>query len=331
MKNPKHILLVKNRAMGDAIMGLSTLQYLRQLYPQSMISYAVPAWIAPLFNNVECAADQIIALELKNFSKSAKLLYQLLMTDIDYIHECHLSGSSYKFFKLFSLLKRIPYSFHNHHLKISSVFDQGKTKPLIQRDLDGVYTFLNQNQKAPPRYLDFEPKIEVKNYKNTNRKIILGIVATRETKMWPLPFYNELATIIFREFDQVEIIVPLSSSTFDQSLKKYFTVPVTFLETSLDQLPLKLAGSQLYIGNDTGLKHLCISLAIPSYTLFGPEPPLEWHPYNKEKHRYYFREPLPCRTVKHHYCPLTTCDSMICLNQFGPESVWSEAKLLISL
>jgi heptosyltransferase II len=330
MKNPKHILLVKNRAMGDAIMGISALQYLRQLYPESKISYAVPSWIAPLFENVGSAADEIIPLDLKSLSKSSKLFFQLLSSDIDYIHECHLSGSSYKFFRALSLLKRIPYSFHNHHLKKGKVIDQGITKALIQRDLDGLYTFLGNNFPQP-HFENFEPRLKSKLGSATRKQIVFGVVATRETKMWPIEFYNKLAGMIYDDLGDIEILIPLSTSDFDQSLKKFFTTSVTFVETSLNNLPEILAGSLLYIGNDTGLKHLCVALEIPTYTLFGPEPPLEWHPYAVKKHRYYFRHPLSCRTEKYHYCPLSTCTSMICLNQFEAKDAWGEAKALVSL
>ncbi len=329
MKNPKHILLVKNRAMGDAIMGLSTLQYLKELYPDCKISYAIPSWIIPLFKHSTIAADHLFALDLISFRKASASFYELLRSDVDYIHECHLGGRSFKFFKTLSFLKNIPYSYHNHHLSSGPVIDQGKTKALIQRDLDGVFTFLGQGANRP-NYLDYEPKMTMPRVNGQRKKIILGIVATRETKMWPTNFYNDLAGILNQELPDFDILVPLSSSVIDQSLKKFFTYRVRFIEKSLQDLPQELNGASLYVGNDTGLKHLCIALGIPSYTLFGPEPPLEWHPYDCDRHRFYFREPLPCRTQKYHYCPLTTCDSMICLNQFKANDVWNEIKSLIA-
>ena len=62
---------------------------------------------------------------------------------------------------------------------------------------------------------------------------------------------------------------------------------VEFLKSSLSNLNEHLAGSVCYIGNDTGLKHICIALGVKTFTFFGPEPPLEWHPYDKVKHPYY--------------------------------------------
>ncbi|MFN8371029.1 MAG: hypothetical protein U0T83_10460, partial [Bacteriovoracaceae bacterium] len=56
-------------------------------------------------------------------------------------------------------------------------------------------------------------------------------------------------------------------------------------------------------------------------TFFGPEEPKEWHPYDVKKHPYFFIDKLECRTQISHYCPLNTCDSMICLNQITPALV----------
>ena len=115
----------------------------------------------------------------------------------------------------------------------------------------------------------------------------------------------------------------------DQELKRKFNSlgvvgNVQFCEVSLAQLPREIATAQLYIGNDTGIKHLSIALGLKSISFFGPEPPEEWHPYDKSEHPFFYIDPLDCRTEKAHFCGLSTCESMICLNQFTPDSVYQE-------
>jgi ADP-heptose:LPS heptosyltransferase len=39
---------------------------------------------------------------------------------------------------------------------------------------------------------------------------------------------------------------------------------------------------RLFIGNDSGLRHMAAALGIKTLTLFGPENPVEWHPYKEE-------------------------------------------------
>ena len=86
-----------------------------------------------------------------------------------------------------------------------------------------------------------------------------------------------------------------------------------------------MAEANVYIGNDTGLKHLAIALGLKTYTFFGPEPPNEWHPYDQNSHPFFYIEDLECRTQNAHYCGLSECNSMICMD-FKIESVYERVK-----
>lgn len=335
--SPKIILLVKNRALGDSIMGLSTVSYLRSLYPESKIVYGVPEWVAPLYSQAETEADEILPLNFSTMGNWWKMWWKIKKLNPDHIHEMHLAGRSQKFFELYSSFNGVRYTFHNHHLKEKDdnsfkVHDQGVIKALIQRDLDGVWTAFDKSSE-PPSYLQFEPTMKItdqeKMVPQNSGPFIFGVVATRETKMWPLKYYVELAQLLKESGAQVTI--PLSGNATDQAIEKELQnlgLPdnCTILKSPLDQLPSHLKNHSHYIGNDTGLKHLAIALGIKTYTFFGPEPPKEWHPYDEQKHPYFYRDGLECRTEKAHYCGLSQCDSMICLNQISPQQVMEKVQ-----
>jgi heptosyltransferase-2 len=332
MSKAPTIMLVKNRALGDSIMGLSAVQYLKLLYPQSNIIYAVPQWIAPLYGEVSTAADIIYPLRLATLKDILKLFKDIKELKVDHIHEMHQSGRGSKIFKLISFFSRIPYTAHNHHLKTDTlVVDQGQIKPLIQRDLDGVYSFLGNGEK--PNYLDYSPKMDTILKQQKISLIIMGVVATRKTKMWPLENYLKLAILIQTKFPQYKIAIPLSKSEDDKKIKEELYrlgLPdnISIVEWGLSYLPTAFSHADFYIGNDTGLKHLAVAVGIKTYTFFGPEPANEWHPYDSKIHPYFYLEGLTCRTRTHHYCGLSVCDlsegNMQCLTHFKPEIVFSE-------
>lgn len=330
--SPKNILIVKNRAMGDAVMGLSTVSYIKGLYPEAKLYYAIPSWIVPLFKNVETDVDEFIPLKLKNLMGWWKLRKVLFEKGIDLIYEMHLSGRTEKFFSLYNKVYKVPYHFHNHHLKSGGpVLDQGKYKALIQRDLDGAWSHLDKNGELPS-FTSLVPKMKVQS--DEKNQIVLGVVATRETKMWPLQFYRDLCHKISEKNPEAKILIPLSASEGDKKIKeeleeKGLPKQVHFLIESLSELPIWLSGSRFYIGNDTGLKHICIALGVKTFTFFGPEPPLEWHPYDKEAHPYFYIPDLECRTKSAHYCGLSQCDSMICLNQIEVSKVFESISPLL--
>lgn len=328
---PKNILLVKNRALGDSIMGLSSISYIKSVLKQSKVTYALPSWIVPFYQNIGTEADDYLELSFNGMGDYYKLWKEVRNKNYDLIIELNQRGSSANFFKFYSLMTRTPYYFHNHN-------DAAKNKipikaseerlPNIQRDLNGVWSILQQKydlNRPVPSYLDFTPtlKCQIK----TTKKIVLGVVATRQTKMWPLEYYKNLANLIIENHPEIKVVIPLSNSELDQNIKKVLqnigiSEKVEFLQAPIQNLAQELSSAFLYIGNDTGLKHICVSLGIKTYTFFGPEEPLEWHPYDEIKHPFFFVTPLECRTKISHYCALNTCDSMICLNKFMPNDIY---------
>jgi heptosyltransferase-2 len=322
---PKTLLVVKNRALGDSIMGLSSIHFLKDTLPQTRIIYGVPKWIYPLYKNVETYADEIIPLgfkDLKEWRESRKLIKS---HKVDSVLELFQSGRTKKFFNLWRLMGGPRYVAHNHHTNKGPVHDQGVIKSNIQRDLDGAWSFFGHGDQ-PPSFLGYPPTLRV-NPKSKGH-IVLGVVATRETKMWPLEYYGELTHLIKEKYPESKIIIPLgpADKAIEEELSGKISSHSEFLKVPLDELPVRLAGARHYIGNDTGLKHICVALGIPTYTLFGPEPPTEWHPYDKSLHPYYFREPLECRTRVAHYCALKSCQSMICLNEHKPLNLLNDLK-----
>jgi len=313
-------------------MGLGAVAYLRTLYPKANIIYALPQWVAPLYSDseVETDATAYFPLELKSTKDFIKTFFKLKKLNIDHIHEMHQTGTGAKFFAFVAFIFGIKYTAHNHHLKTKTqVLDQGLIKPLIQRDLDGVYSFLGIPGEIP-HYLNYEPEIKIKNSIKCKR-IIFGVVATRHTKMWPLENYVMLAELILKENPECEIAIPLSKSENDRKIKAELIrlgLPevVKFVESELKKLPKFFSESSFYFGNDTGLKHIAVAVNLKSFTLFGPEPANEWHPYETTNHQYFFEENLSCRTRKYHYCGLETCDlleeNMQCMKKFTPEKAF---------
>ena len=313
--------------MGDAVISLGTLQYLREIFPEGKIYYGTPKWVSPLFHNMPTPADEILPLELNSLGDWWRLFKELRLRKVDCIFEMFQSGRTRKFFNFYSKIFNIPYYAHNHHKKTGEVFDQGIIKSNIQRDLDGAWSFFG-GKEDHPNFLQYEPKSEITLKKE--RHLIIGVVATRETKKWELKNYVEIIERVKKNFPDWKISIPLSPSAEDQGMKKTLKElgihDSLFLEVSLKDLPSRLSNAALYLGNDTGIKHLCIALGTKSFTLFGPEPPTEWHPYDEKKHPYFFIPNLECRTREAHYCGLNTCDSMICLKEITPDLVWEKVK-----
>lgn len=324
------ILVVKNRAMGDSILTLSSLQYIKEVLPQSILTYAIPGWILPLYRNVDIAADSLVSLPKKGLRAHLQFFIWLKKEKFDVVIDLHQRASSGRFLRLSSFILGYRYFFHNHHQKNGSfVHDQGVIKANIQRDLDAVWSVLTKGIKMAnlklPLFLNYPPLM--KNDSTKINQICMGIVATRAVKMWPLEYYAEIACRIAKADPACKIVVPLSKSAQDvelQSKLSSYDLPkqLEFVFSPLPELPSTIARSRLYVGNDTGLKHIAVATGVPSFTFFGPEDPTEWHPYDMNIHSYFFIGEMPCRYQNAHFCGLETCSPHQCLRAISVDLVW---------
>ena len=84
---------------------------------------------------------------------------------------------------------------------------------------------------------------------------------------------------------------------------------------ALEALPGVLANTRLVVTIDSGLKHLCVAIGVPTVTLFGPTSPREWHMGGPLGRYLYPAEPCsPCR--------LRTCPYDVpCMTKISPEAV----------
>ncbi len=325
------ILCVKNRAMGDSLITLSALAKLKRIIPSLQLDYLIPSWIKPLYNHLAGPYDNIYPLKkgVEGFLAVSQLL---LNNHYDFVLEFNQSGSTGKWFSLLQQLGVTQYRYHNHHKKKGNyVTAQGQVMSAIQRDMSLVESFLQKELsiRAIEESLPFEV-LSLKSAPLKKKRILLGLAASRLTKVYPLPLAKELAEKMHHEWPEMMISVPLSLSVQDRkiaSVVKSWNYPWCQVENvPLEDLPLLVAESLFYVGSDTGIKHLSVSLGVKTFTFFGPEDPFEWHPYDKKDHPYFFVEELACRTQKAHYCALDVCESMICLSSFSPEEVIKKLK-----
>ncbi len=291
----KNILVFKYRALGDAILGLSSVSYLKKLLPEAKVTYGVPHWVAPLFQNIETDADEILGLNFSNAAEWCKAYQIIKAHQFDQVIELNQSGRTRKFFSIIKMLSSTSYLAHNHHKNEGIILDQGKKKPNIQRDLDACWTCFKQGEV--PSYLDYPPKMILKKRATPAKSIVLGVVATRDSKMWPFSHFKTLMQELIKAYgEDLEFLIPLSGNNQDRlvehELKKEGLPPqAKIIRVPLRDLPYELSRAKIYIGNDTGLKHICAAIGLKTYTIFGVEDPYEWHPYGKEHS--FFRAKVP--------------------------------------
>ena len=98
-------------------------------------------------------------------------------------------------------------------------------------------------------------------------------------------------------------------------------------QTGWQELGALLRRSALWVGNDSGPKHLAVALGVPTVTLFGPTHPTTWHP-PEGPHVAIEAAGLPCLHCNANVCPLPGEGHMRCMSDLSAEAVAASARAL---
>ncbi len=212
----------------------------------------------------------------------------------------------------------------NRHSTVE-IAGKGTVKPAIERDMDAVRALgvdVASGAAMPSIVLREDEKAAARAWLDRGKLpqplLTIGLGASRPTKSWPVERYAALATAWHARTGGgiVALAGPDESSLlqlFVESLGTGDRRPPVLCESRLSvrQLAAVLACARVHVGNDSGPKHLAIAVGTRTVTLFGPEHPLEWHPYPADLHPFLFVEGLPCRRDAHPgmppWCGLQVC------------------------
>ena len=104
-------------------------------------------------------------------------------------------------------------------------------------------------------------------------------------KNWPVEKWRQLAGQLLAANPEVHlaIIGGEADAAAVGALRGLDKARVAFWENlPLPELATRLAGTQLYLGHDTGVSHLAAAAGVPSLLLFGPTDPGVWAPPHEQ-------------------------------------------------
>jgi predicted lipopolysaccharide heptosyltransferase III len=135
-----------------------------------------------------------------------------------------------------------------------------------------------------------------------DRYFVVHPTATLETKQWPEKNFAEVADWLGSEYGLPVILTAGASegqtlvnvARHTRSSHRYWT------DLSLEELFALIAGSRIFVGNDSGPAHAAAALGKPVMVVWGSSNFRAWHPWATEYEA--VRSDLPCMP-----CPGYTC------------------------
>ncbi len=343
------ILLAKRRALGDTVLLASTIENLANAVPGAEIYALVPA----AFTGVLEGHPRLRGL-LSFEEGFVPLVRRLRVLRLDHFVQLHSSPSQH-WLGRFSGAGRVSHSVQNNETELA----YGKHPNALEWDGFFLRTVFGERVAAPgpaPRiHLTDAERAEGTRYWRAQgadpaRVVFLGLGASRPTKRWPPAHFARFAELLRDRADLVPAFVVGPGET-----------EALFAGQVLDQMRVRglrpigaqsrgdfvhgaglgvraLAGAlsvvRAYVGNDSGPKHVAAAVGLPTFTFFGPEDPVEWHPYSLDRHPVFFLPGLRCRREDAgRWCGLETCteERHRCMVDLDPLDALVEVKRVLGL
>ncbi len=357
MLNPKRILVTKFRAMGDTILLTAALKELQRNFPNAQIHAAVTdpwIWLLEGFPGVTKLIPVTWHNDRAARTKAAtRLAFQLRKESYDLVCAFHSSPAA-AMVALSTGAKVRAVHFHSFKAKnlysTVSIPGKGVMKPVVQRDLDTIrgLGIEVRDEVMPELFLkQSEKELAEEEFRAWGlSRPVLGIAlgASRATKIWPIHRFAEVAQKWVAETKGSVLVI---SGPGEEKLNEEFFHAVPNLPGLREQIQImpscnvrllaaRISRLNVLLGNDSGPRHLAAALGVPTVTLFGPEHPLEWHPYAQDRHPRLFVEGLACRNQEEPgsppWCGLQECivQAHQCMTRITATQVFDEVARVFS-
>ncbi|GHV10394.1 heptosyltransferase [Bacteroidia bacterium] len=304
----KHILILRFRRVGDAVLSSALCSSLRKTFPEAQIDYVLNEEIAPLFEH-HPAIDRVITFnrsEMHDSQTYLKKVWQIVhATQYDAIIDTRstvktLWFSLFSFKTPFRIGKQKSYNLFLHNYRFNTCFDGtddevGYTLRLLSPFEKRVKVHYDRNFKVvvtPEEKAAFRRKMENQGI-DFSKPVMVCAVATRLSyKMWPQERMTQVLSKILETTD-AQLVFNFVGKTEEaiavQIQKDLHDHPRIFTNieaNNLRELAAMLANSDFFFGNEGGPRHISQALNIPSFAIYPPNiPKKDWLPNANERFR----------------------------------------------
>jgi len=304
---PKRILLIRLKGIGDVILSTPLFRALRKKFPEAEIHLLTRSFCEPVVRHNPYLNKVIVHPE-----KSASLMEMfrfiggLRANHYDWVVDLAAEPRSAWLTLFTGAPLRAGYAFHirkwafNHRIPKNKVRKyQGEVNLDIIRAL-GVPDEGNQTEiflgPEDKKWADeFFTRPEIKSLK---AKIGINPTGTWSSKRWPASHWRELIQQIHKTLGVRPILLggPGDEGLIQEIRTGLEDMTLVKPETSLLQATAFVSHLDLLIGNDGTPQHLAQAFGVKSLTLCGPHWGMSWTKPGDRRHRYlqHFLDCGPC-------------------------------------
>jgi ADP-heptose:LPS heptosyltransferase len=156
-------------------------------------------------------------------------------------------------------------------------------------------------------------------------EIVIHPGASKELKLWPLRYYNELLEMIFQYFPKYKVRFIGLEKDLDLLKNTIDNTSVVFDCKALDKSIKSILHVKVIISMDSLFSHIASTLKIPNIAIFGATDPKLYAPKTSTTSILVKKE-LPCQ-----YCDALRCPHKenICMTLITPQDVLNKLQLVL--
>jgi heptosyltransferase-2 len=362
--DPKKILVIRYRFIGDTILTVPFLRNLRNCYPEAQIDVLVGPQSGEVLTGCPYI-NNLIVYDTTRFHKYDSgagkkksfwsYVFNLQKEKYDTAFILKRSWSSALLALLIGCKNRIgyategrqiiltasvPYDPHMHEVDSTLTVLTSANIPIKDRYLEGFISSSEQEQVQP--YLQ-----------DASKKVLIHAAAAHPDKLYPLQSWSQIVRELHDKYGFVPYFTGAAQDfeLYEQVQKLADVKGINLAgKLSLRQSMALYAGLDLAICTDSGPAHLAACVGTPTIAVFGPTDPVRWRPYealNKStqssrtlpaskfqdasleapliKNEAVFDETLPCRPCNYN----KTCNDRPCLSELAPSVIIQRALSLL--
>ncbi len=324
-EEPRSILVVQLRRLGDVILTVPALEALKKRYPGAKLDFLVEAPGAEAVAG-HPAIDELLVYDARSALDALKWAMKIRARKYDWVVDflanprtallTALSGAKIKAGPA-HVARRWAYNVKMLQSPQACYAALEKVRWL------SVLGVAPSDAPVLPRLFLAERPASVEN--------VVGLVppSRKETRRWPAPSYARLGRLL-REKHGCRLKVfwgPGEKDLADEVVRGIGEGASAIGETrSIKDLAAELASCRVVVGNCAGPKHVALALGVPTVTIHGSSDPVSWTPVHPE-HRFVRLEELPCIGCRSNDCPY----NIECMRQLPPERVLPAVEQLLAL
>lgn len=322
MTEPRAILVIQLRRIGDVILTTPAVAALKKLFPDAALDFLVePAGAEALEGNPHIRERIVYDAEgpLGALSWMLKIRARRYDWVIDFMgnpRSAFLTAASG------AAVKAGP-GHVAHRWAYGIKLPQSGTTQYAALEKIRMLAPLG----VPSEDAEFLPSVFLGRGRKAANRIAVAPASRRVTRRWPARHYIELGKMLRRRFG-AEIVVlwgpgerPLADAIAG-AIGEGASAPET---RSLTEAAEQLASCRLLVSNCAGPKHLAVALGVPTVTVHSSSDPAAWNPPHP-RHLVVRRDELFCIGCGLNACPY----KLECVEELAPERVFLAAEKLLS-